>query len=232
MSTDEKEVHIVVTGFGPFGGVTNNPTTVLAQGLKDYLDQRSVPLPSQSVKTLVLETSVEGVCREIDRIHQETTTSDSITIILLHLGVDYQGTKFHLESCAYNDATFRIPDERGFQPAGDAVVKDYQIGLPLRTLVDMASLVERLNPLVRSNKTLCESVQVSTDPGRFVCNYTYCYSLDKFQCHQAAVSSSNVRCLFLHVPPFQVIPEQEQFWFVSQLLLALYQQATSTTAVN
>ena len=47
-------------------------------------------------------------------------------------------------------------------------------------------------------------VIVSTDPGRFVCNYTYYYSLTKTQ-HDEQVYS-----LFVHVPPFSVVPQEEQ----------------------
>ena len=85
-------------------------------------------------------------------------------------------------------------------------------------------------------------VDVSTDLGRFVCNYIYCCSLDAFGCaktieerdapdHGKVVASSTeakpsprVQSLFLHVPPFSRISKERQLLFVAQLMRALYQQ--------
>lgn len=36
-------------------------------------------------------------------------------LVVLHLGVDAQATHFKLESVAANEATFRVPDQRGWQ---------------------------------------------------------------------------------------------------------------------
>ena len=85
-------------------------------------------------------------------------------------------------------------------------------------------------------------VDVSTDLGRFVCNYIYCCSLDAFGCVKTieeknttggvVVASSStevlpsprVQSLFLHVPPFSRISKERQLLFVAQLMRALYQQ--------
>jgi pyroglutamyl-peptidase len=65
-------------------------------------------------------------------------------------------------------------------------------------------------------------VGVSTDPGRFVCNYLYYCSLQQQQQQQQRQQQqavSNGTSLFVHVPSFDVISEEEQRQFVQDLLL-------------
>lgn len=177
------------------------------------------------------------------------------TTVLLHLGVDSNSTQFKLEQCAYNDATFRVPDERGYQPHCECIISvdNNEIscsgmeeassptdshrrswGECLRTTIDLQSVCEELEQCTNENVT------ISTDPGRFVCNYTYYLSLDL--CHSMNSKSSNCNdneimlereennacashhhrvnyhALFLHVPPFEVISEERQINFLHQVM--------------
>jgi pyrrolidone-carboxylate peptidase len=61
---------------------------------------------------------------------------------------------------------------------------------------------------------------ISTDPGRFVCNYTYCYSMH------------HVRrpCLFLHVPKFEVVSKEVQLEYVACLLQKMVEQVVVVAA--
>lgn len=70
-------------------------------------------------------------------------------------------------------------------------------------------------------------MEVSDDAGRFVCNYTLYRSLQQCQQRQqqqlkltdgSGHHSGNWHALFVHVPPFEVIPKQEQLAFASNLL--------------
>jgi pyroglutamyl-peptidase len=212
-----------------------NPTTVLANGIVDYLNRHGRNELASITRTLVLETSAEAARAAIDKLWQDEQTnqkSEQTTTILLHLGVNYKGEKFHLESCAYNEATFRIPDERGYQPDKESILgDDISVGRALETLLDVNSLVEQLNHTIGKHESesisvCCKKSIVSNDPGRFVCNYIYCYSLDKFKSHKLQVVSNDprrgTRCLFLHVPPVAVVPQDQQFWFVARLMEMLY----------
>ena len=103
------------------------------------------------------------------------------TAVILHLGVDYRGTKFRLERCAYDDATFRVPDERGYRPEGVCILGEdvdgessRGLGRCLKTTLDLDRLCRELKKCKGS-----PDVFVSDDPGRFVCNYAYCLSLDR-----------------------------------------------------
>ena len=74
-----------------------------------------------------------------------------------------------------------------------------------------------------------EEVVVSTDPGRFVCNYTYCISLDKSatQNHVGDEEQTAYHSLFIHVPPFSVVPEDRQYDFVLQVIDTIWRQVSN-----
>lgn len=86
----------------------------------------------------------------------------------MHLGVAAGTTQFALEHFGYNLADFRIPDERGWVASNEIIAANeddaLKTALPLE---DMLAVLELVNPKAR----------VSTDPGRYICNYVYFHSL-------------------------------------------------------
>jgi pyroglutamyl-peptidase len=187
-------VSFIVTGFGPFRNAQENPTTVICNRLMGYLEDTTL---ASRTTTRVIETSAQAARAELDAIE----LPDSTTTVLLHLGVNCKAHHFQLEQCAYNDATFRIPDEQGYQPQNVCIVDHIPLNTCLKTLLNIKDLCANAGDVV-----------VSTDPGRFVCNYTYFYSLNKTQ------ALDRVHSLFLHVPPFSVIPEETQMSVVVKLM--------------
>jgi pyroglutamyl-peptidase len=209
-------VTFVVTGFGPFRNARENPTTIIANRLVEYLknnDQASLALRTS---TRIIETSAQAARCELDTMLLQEQ-SPTFTTVYLHLGVNYKGTQFQLEQCAYNDATFRIPDEQGYQPRNKCIVDNVPLKSSLTTLLDLETICDALHTMA--------PVIVSTDPGRFVCNYTYYYSLTKTR------QTPGVHSLFVHVPPFGVISEETQMKVVMEILQCidtqLSNQATS-----
>lgn len=205
------------------------------------------------------------------------TTATSLVVVVMHLGVNYRGERFHLEQCAYDEATFRVPDENGYIPHESRILScddndpsSPALGRRIDTALDINRLCRSLskNETRKSPSINGEAVQevershdvtISVDPGRFVCNYIYCLSLD--QCRQfseaaeisatatdrksgseaaalrGATSPSGeverrdttrvvtaVRSLFVHVPPFEVTPEDEQLEFIMDLMRAIERQ--------
>lgn len=249
----------VVTGFGPFGGVEENPTTAIVSELDAYLRSSSSgsDLADAVKEWYVVETSAEAVSETMDRIQKEhidplvsssatstpsaTPTSSATSsatssisnppqdrLVLLHLGVA-RSEGFRLEACAYNEATFRIPDQSGYQPFGAPIVSDpnQPVGACFNTLLDLNGLHERLASEFPEIRTV-----ISTDPGRYVCNYVYCKSLEKtlpannvsFACTTTANSNEGVvvcGSLFLHVPHFECVPKPQQLAYVAAVLRAL-----------
>jgi pyrrolidone-carboxylate peptidase len=300
---EDPECRFVVTGFGPFQNVPINPTSVIADGLMEYLEQLRIDDPTtmssmaMNTTSTVLEVSTVAVKGFLDSLKgpQEMEGCNGFTV-LLHLGVHYCGQGFQLETCAYNDATFRIPDERGFQPEKELICESIPWEQAFYTPLDVNDLCQRLQSmypgsytpvhddgvdpksddkasgkesskeeltsrceknladekneqgLVESQKQSFEMaittntpgirIFPSSDPGRFVCNYTYCYSLSKFcqttvdvinQDDPSRVPKPNHKfaCLFLHVPPITVIPQDEQLKFVVELMKAIRHQLLS-----
>lgn len=237
------DVWFVVTGFGPFDQVRVNPTTILVTKLVEHLE-KVYPHLAKRIETIVIETSAEAVKKCIDDLEgrMKKCYSERTTVILLHLGVDTKGKQFAFEQCAYNEATFRVPDQRGFQPTGVSILgEDYSVGLPLDSVCDVVHLVNEMNAICSESgcKEDCPvpAVVLSTNPGRFVCNYTYCCSLHKFHCwkgmDQSRVAGKpKVQCLFVHVPPSDVVSEERQLEFVANLINIMHKGIVAESIVT
>jgi pyroglutamyl-peptidase len=224
------KVSFVITGFGPFRNAPENPTMILVQHLESYLEQHAPHLKSQIATTRIIETSVQAAQKEIDDLYKshDETKDGSTTTVFLHLGVNYRGSAFQLEQCAYNDASFRIPDERGYQPKQCRIVEGNKLGSKLDTTLPLeqvcVDMQQRLDP--------SSAVVLSTDPGRFVCNYTYYLSLDQCKARNETTVDEQMKpcfyALFLHVPPFRVAPEEVQLQVIVQLLEAINRRSAYT----
>lgn len=134
----------------------------------------------------------------------DATRNDDPTdpVLLVHLGVDEKCDHFKLEQCAYNDATFRMPDGDGWWPREVEIDGSEEYGAARRTSLPVKALAKALS---RHN------VEVSQDPGRFVCNWTYFLSL------QESSKRAGVYPIFVHVPLFQDVPKEAQLGFLKDL---------------
>lgn len=87
-------MHIFASGFGPFHGVDDNPTTKLMEAL-----QNSVEFIGTCT---VFTTSVEAVDVSLN---DWTRTVDG-QALFVHLGVKSKASSFHIETSAYNSGYF------------------------------------------------------------------------------------------------------------------------------
>ena len=160
-------------------------------------------------KVFVVSTvDVDEGLRELQQLAKNSRKpAENVKEVWIHLGVHGGAHCVHLEQCAYNDISFRVPDERGYQP-------------PLRTPIVTESdgttspVVDALSTSVPVEK-MCRVVPLtkhSVDPGRFLCNYIYFRSL------LATAGRSDADALFVHVPPFSRIPQGKQVELLSRLL--------------
>jgi len=235
-------ISFVLTGFGPFRGVTNNPTTVIANNITEYLSQKKKVGDNNNDECLmiettqVIETSADSARREMEDLmkkfqeeeEEQQKDNDSTTmkiIIILHLGVNYMGNNFQLEQFAYNEANFRIPDEKGFQPRNKKVYDEDDNDedcSSLQTRLDLESIQKHIVTMnCRRNEEEEEPIMISTDPGRFVCNYTYYCSL------RNSKEMKHVYPIFVHVPPFSKVPQEEQLEMITKIMTSIRHQILS-----
>ena len=196
-------VPIIITGFGPFGGASSdNPSSTLVNTIisnttiEGYMNE-GPNNKFQIVQHAILDTSVEGA-KELQKLQKLPASFH------LHLGVHGGAKQIHVESQAFNNDDFRIPDNKGIQLKNHTIAPEcpeiYQ------TSIDVCKLVESLG----------EGYCVSNDPGRFLCNHVFFQSL-----RWCATCDGTKHCLFVHVPPFSVVSFKDQYQLILKLLNTL-----------
>jgi hypothetical protein len=222
-----------------------------------------------AAESRVMETSMSAVRADVggiyDRLLLRGRVDDDVPAkftVVLHLGVAYNATGFRLERCAYNDATFRVPDEGGCMPDGECIsllrggddddhddhdddgVESlaHDWGRCVETTLDLDGLCDELR-----TRPDGEEVTVSADPGRFVCNYAYYLSLNRCRSIndelrragktdrrrdgtvRAHDATDRHHALFVHVPPFDAIPEGRQLAFIRRVMEVIERQLDKGT---
>ena len=211
---DHDRITLILTAFGPFGGVEENPSQVLLQEIPSFLTSNSwkVKVKERIQDVMIIDTSAQDATEAVANLAQKIVQQELSNVICLHLGVNVNGTGYHIEQCAYNDASFRIPDQRAYQPDKVPIHPDVPLGTPNYTQCPVDDLVAHLSlafPAIES--------KVSTDPGRYVCNFLYYTSLSKLQNELKAVDTS----LFLHIPKFDKIPKETQLEYLAEIMRVL-----------
>lgn len=216
----QRPPRVRLTGFGKFRGVPDNPTLRLVHALPASLAKEPIPgLAAEDVEFEVLETSADAVQSYLTRCVSEHAAAGDRPLLLLHFGVFEGSDAFRIETCGYNEADFRVADERGFMPRKERISEGEPSGAALRTAVPVEALVSRL--AARQHIP----VVASDNPGRFVCNYLLYSSL-----HATRGLSPPATALFVHVPGHGTAPHEDQVAFarlVLQELIALHHAPTS-----
>ncbi|KAK9108102.1 hypothetical protein Syun_024113 [Stephania yunnanensis] len=237
-------VRVHVSGFRKFHGVPNNPTDTIVSNLTEYMKRRGLPLPGgiAIASCNVIEAAAEAALPLLDqiagrpliprrpsrtRIPRPPTKSfgmrsiydQFIKLFQLHFGANGGASKFIIECQAVNEATFRCPDERGWQP---------QLTVFYRfTCHQQLPIVPEDGGISHTRQSTCSietiakylknrgfEVAISDDADQFVCNYLYYHSL-------RLASLKGYKSLFVHVPLFSRIDEDTQMEFAASLLEAL-----------
>ncbi|KAF3431244.1 hypothetical protein FNV43_RR25974 [Rhamnella rubrinervis] len=209
-SEGPKAVVIHVTGFKRFQGVAQNPTETIVNNLKDFVERRGLAAGVTLGSCTILETAGDGALPMLIKTMEAgiSTSNANEQVVWLHLGVNSGATKFAIERQAINEATFRCPDELGWQPQQQPIVpEDGGTSQGRETCLSIETILKLLK-----NKDY--DVIISDDAGRFVCNYVYYHSL-------RYAEEKGHKSLFVHVPLFSRINEETQMSFVASLLEAI-----------
>lgn len=229
------EAVIVLTGFGSFPGVPENPTQQIIQDLMTSFPQyqsQQEGQPDIPIIYHVLEVSVD-YCREFvgktftkDNLSTFFPTTESTEdverhVYCIHLGVDSNAKTMKLEQCAYNNMTFRVPDFRGYQPVDQQCILEGTAWDEAKTTAwDVEDLLQPLQAMCCNGY----DVKVSTDPGRYLCNFIYYNTLTLNP--TTLLEKMKIYSLFVHVPPFEVIDKDFQIQLVKTLVSQMVKQAS------
>jgi pyrrolidone-carboxylate peptidase len=173
-----------------------------------------IEIEKEKENEIVKEQNKEKETKIETKIETETEKEKKkvVKTVWLHLGVHGGATEFLLERVAWNEAHFRCPDERGWQPTHQPIIaSNGPVTANLGTSLPLKSIKQTLRKKFRHPTSL------SIDPGRFVCNWIYYHSL-YFGRQEAQHDHDS---LFVHVPPFECIPQAAQLAFVRDLIIAI-----------
>lgn len=144
-SVGDEVVEVHLTGFGSFHGVSDNPSQILAEYYKQHLDEHGL------TSSTVLQVSTEEAKRYLEQMKQYILNKYNAPrqtpkkIIFLHLGVSASSKRYEIETRAKNEASFRAPDERKYQPMNETIDGQEPLQSWRYTLLPIELITERVN---------------------------------------------------------------------------------------
>ena len=194
-------LQLLVTGFGPFLGVTHNPSRSIAACLA------ARPPAGWHVTALELPVSFSRVAPALDEALDRLGGPPDL---LLGLGV-HRGPYLRLERRAARRPRSTRPDNDGHVAAPGETAASAEVGAPLETSFELEPLLAALA------RTPAAWPRISADAGGYVCEATYCELLLR-------VGERARAALFLHVAPERHLPVALQTRAVGDLLGAAREQ--------
>lgn len=169
---------LLVTGFGAFPGVPDNPTARLMDWLQDSRE-------AFLCRRLQIETAVLPVEWHAGPEHLHTLLAEHDPDVALHFGANRNAVGFRIEQWARNTTSHQA-DARGAAAPASTVLADAP-----RALRAPLSAIK----VARHLRSLGLPAQASRDGGRYLCNTVYFLSL------LAARPSGRPRLVqFVHIP--------------------------------
>lgn len=170
---------VLLTGFGPFPGVADNPSAWLAETLA----QRPPLEVDAEFHVRVLPTAWQAA-QSMPRLYDELQPH-----VMIHFGVSQRAKTFRIERFAHNRAARRA-DAHGLMPSG---------------LLIQAEGAERFDTklpgaAVAAHLRACGVAAASSrSAGSYLCNFLYYHSLE-----WALRQPDQRLVLFVHVPPLDL----------------------------
>ena len=192
-------MRILVTAFGPFGGRDRNASSLALSGLKrrlPRLNTRILPVDSQ-----VAPLRMTRALRE--------TRPDAVIL----LGEAGGSTAIRLETTAWNELDFRIPDNGGHQPVRTTI--DHRAPQSLASTLPWNEIRQHL-------AAAGHPVELSSDPGRFLCNQILFHTL-------AVIAREELRARagFIHLPLECDYPTSLAVDALTTVMAAVFRSAVS-----
>ena len=193
---------VLVTGFGPYEEVEENPSARIAERLD------ADPPDGLELSVRILPVTFRGSVSELDAALAalEPRRPDAI----LCIGAQKKGKRFRVEKRATTELKAGRPDMLGVD------AKELQLGAApaLETALDVEALAAAL---VQGG---AKDPEVSEDAGGYVCERIYRHALERGD-------ELEIPAVFLHVPSTKHVSVDKQFRPVRSLLVALARQVAS-----
>ncbi|GMR49691.1 hypothetical protein PMAYCL1PPCAC_19886, partial [Pristionchus mayeri] len=167
---------VLVTGFGPFGAHTSNPSAEVAKALASY------PLQDCVVVAQEMRVVYSEVKKTVPKLWEEHDPD-----LVIHIGVHPDRSCVKIEKQAFADGYCRL-DVDGCVPVDNKCVDN--LDQTLRSSIDVEGLVKKTREALKDELGGLE-IECSDDPGRYLCGFSYYLSL----------SNDNSKALFIHIPP-------------------------------
>jgi pyroglutamyl-peptidase len=169
------KLRVLLTGFGPFPGVSDNPSARLVEALAACSPPSDCALHWQ-----ILPAEWDTVAALAPALHEALQPQ-----VMIHFGVSERSKTFRIERSAFN-RTMPRPDAKGALPSSAAVL----VQRPDRhdTRLPASVLAAQLRARGLATTT-------SRSAGNYLCNFLYYLSLD-----WAARQESPPLALFVHIP--------------------------------
>lgn len=172
-------LRVLVTGFGSFPGVRDNPSERLVRWLRD--DDRWAIRPDIDLHTEILTVAWQSLPAAIDAL-----VSDVDPQIAIHFGVHSRAPGFTIEDCARN-RTARLVDVDGCEWERHEIV------------ADAPRMIKAPSPARKLATYLTAAglpAAPSSDAGAYLCNMLFYLSLERQRrTGQPAIVH------FIHIPP-------------------------------
>lgn len=197
-------MRLLVTAFGPFGGRELNASSLALAGLrKSFPGLRTRVLP---VDAVIAPSRLKQAIRKI--------RPDA----LLMLGEAGGSTGIRLETTAWNELDFRIPDIAGRQYTARPIRRDAPVSLP--STLPLAEIHERL-------VSQGHPVTFSGDPGRYLCNQIFFRAMDHLAQNNIAIPAG-----FIHLPLESDFPTARGVEAISVVIRILRTSLAKTRSVH
>jgi pyroglutamyl-peptidase len=165
---------VLITGFGPFPGVIENPSAWLAEALEEQASSRCDA--HLNARVLPTEWQATALMPDLYAALQPT--------LLIHFGVSQRAKELRVERFAHNRIAARADAEGAYPP--NLVIRPcgpdrYDTALPAQAL---AAHLRRCG----------FPAMTSQSAGAYLCNFLYYHSLEWAQ-------QGGALALFVHIPP-------------------------------
>jgi pyroglutamyl-peptidase len=169
---------VLLTGFGPFPGVAENPSAWLVETLAE---QRALPGCDGELHARILATEWEATAL-MPRLYETLQPH-----VMIHFGLSERAKAFRIERSAHNRVALRA-DARGAMPSGHVIRPEGPDRFD--TKLPAGALAAHL-------RTCGLAAVTSRSAGGYLCNFLYYHSLDWARRQKGACL-----VLFVHIPPW------------------------------